>query len=136
DGTAEPQAPPPALPLAPPHSLKPQTTKGIKDTPKKSFTRPTLEEVKAYMLELGLVNGTLNEESEGFLDHHDSAGWKVGRNPMADWKAAVRTWIKNFKKWHPEYKFFQPQQDMFADAPTVQDSPEFRSSYMSYEPKN
>jgi len=32
---------------------------------------------------------------EKFLDHYESNGWKVGRNPMKDWKAAVRTWERN-----------------------------------------
>ena len=26
------------------------------------------------------------------MDFYDANGWKVGKNPMKDWKAAVRTW--------------------------------------------
>ena len=26
------------------------------------------------------------------MDFYASKGWKVGKNPMADWKACVRTW--------------------------------------------
>lgn len=59
-------------------------------TPSKRFTKPTLEEVRAYCQER--KNGV---NPEKFVDYYDSNGWKVGKNPMKDWKAAVRTWEKN-----------------------------------------
>ena len=53
------------------------------------FSPPTLEEVKAYCAERGnKVN------AERFIDYYTANGWRVGRNPMKDWKAAVRTWEK------------------------------------------
>ena len=59
-------------------------------TPSKRFTKPTLEEVRAYCQERkNCVN------AEKFVDYYDSNGWKVGKNAMKDWKAAVRTWEKN-----------------------------------------
>ena len=58
----------------------------------KRFTPPTLEEVAAYCRERG------NSVSpERFIDYYTSNGWKVGRNPMKDWKAAVRNWEKGEK---------------------------------------
>ena len=27
--------------------------------------------------------------------HYEANGWRVGRNPMKDWKAAIRTWQHN-----------------------------------------
>jgi len=54
------------------------------------FTPPTLDEVRAYCEERG--NGI---DAEQFIDHYNSNGWKVGRSPMKDWKAAVRNWEKN-----------------------------------------
>ena len=27
-----------------------------------------------------------------FYDYYESNGWHVGKNPMKDWKAAIRTW--------------------------------------------
>lgn len=51
------------------------------------FTSPTLEEVEAYCLERG--NGV---DPQQFIDFYTSKGWKVGDQPMKDWKAAVRTW--------------------------------------------
>ena len=32
---------------------------------------------------------------KSFLNYYESNGWKVGKNPMKDWKAAVRTWEKS-----------------------------------------
>ena len=32
------------------------------------------------------------------MDYYEANGWKVGRNPMKDWKAAVRTWEKRDKQ--------------------------------------
>lgn len=54
------------------------------------FVPPSLEEVTAYCQE------RRNEvDPQKFLDHYTSNGWKVGRNPMKDWRAAVRTWERN-----------------------------------------
>lgn len=50
---------------------------------------PTLEEVKAYCIERGN-----SVDPEAFIAFYESNGWKVGKNPMKDWKAAVRTWEK------------------------------------------
>lgn len=61
------------------------------DKPQRArFTPPTLEEVQAYCLERN--NGV---DAQHFLDYYSSNGWRVGRNPMKDWKAAVRTWERN-----------------------------------------
>lgn len=53
------------------------------------FKKPTLEEVKQYCLER---NNNIDPES--FIDYYNSNGWKVGKNPMKDWKATIRTWEK------------------------------------------
>lgn len=62
----------------------------IVDKPKgkiKKFITPTIEDVKAYCVER-----KNNVDPERFIDYYTSNGWKVGKNPMKDWKAAVRTW--------------------------------------------
>lgn len=62
--------------------------KAAEDTlekPKKK--RPSLEEVKAYCQERG---NSVNPQK--WFNHYESNGWKVGKNPMKNWKAAVRTW--------------------------------------------
>lgn len=59
-------------------------------TPKrerKRFTPPKLEEVEAYCRER--QNGI---DAAKFVDYYEAVGWKVGKQPMKDWKAAVRTW--------------------------------------------
>jgi hypothetical protein len=52
-----------------------------------SSKHPTLDEVKAYCNER---NNRVDPER--FIDYYTANGWKVGKNPMKDWKAAVRTW--------------------------------------------
>lgn len=51
------------------------------------FVPPTLEDVKAYCQERN--NGV---DPNKWYDHYLAVGWKVGKNPMKDWKAAVRKW--------------------------------------------
>ena len=54
---------------------------------RKRFTIPTPEEVQAYCNERN--NGISGQQ---FCDFYSSKGWRVGSQPMKDWKAAVRTW--------------------------------------------
>lgn len=51
------------------------------------FRKPSVEEVRAYCQER---HNTV--DAEQFVDYYESKGWRVGRNPMKDWKACVRTW--------------------------------------------
>ena len=51
------------------------------------FIKPTLEEVKAYILEKGY-----NVDPNRWINYYESNGWKVGKNPMKNWKAAIATW--------------------------------------------
>ena len=59
-------------------------------TPVKRFIVPTLEQVAEYCKER---NSSVNPES--FISYYSANGWKVGKNPMKDWKAAVRNWENN-----------------------------------------
>jgi len=54
------------------------------------FQKPTLLELKTYMLEIGMA-----DVSEKWFDYYESNGWLVGKNKMKNWKAAVRTWKNN-----------------------------------------
>ena len=69
------------------------------------FTPPSLEEVRAYCL--SRANG-INPES--FIDYYTANGWKVGRNPMRDWRAAVRQWEQRRKEETPNPRPFPRQQ--------------------------
>jgi hypothetical protein len=53
------------------------------------FVTPTVAEVKLYCLER-----KNSVDAEKFVDFYQSKGWKVGKEPMRDWKASVRTWEK------------------------------------------
>ncbi len=53
----------------------------------KKFIKPTVDEVSAYCLERD--NGV---DAQKWFDFYTSKGWRVGSQPMKDWKAAVRTW--------------------------------------------
>ena len=61
------------------------------------FVPPSVEEVKAYCLER--KNGL---DAQAFVDFYESKGWKVGKEPMKDWKAAVRTWENRRKGESPK----------------------------------
>ena len=55
------------------------------------FIKPTVEEIEAYCDEKGIFGF----DAQKFIDYYESIGWKVGKNPMKDWKATVRTWVRN-----------------------------------------
>lgn len=59
-------------------------------TKAKRFVKPTINEIQDYCIER---NNNVN--AEHFFDYYESNGWKVGKNSMKDWQAAVRTWEKN-----------------------------------------
>ena len=59
----------------------------------KRFTPPTLEEVQAYCDER-----KNNVDAERFVDYYASQKWKKANGqPVADWKACIRTWEKRSK---------------------------------------
>ena len=74
---------------------------------RKRFTIPTPEEVQAYCDER--KNGILGQQ---FCDFYSSKGWKIGKEPMKDWKAAVRTWEMRRKDQSPSIT--QPQAQISA----------------------
>ena len=61
-----------------------------KKEPQKRFIKPTMEEVQAYCQERNK-----GVDAQKWYDYYSANGWKVGRNPMKDWKASVRTWERN-----------------------------------------
>ena len=56
----------------------------------KRFTKPSLDEVKEYCNSRGK-----GVDADKWFNHYEANGWKVGKNPMKNWKAAVRTWEGN-----------------------------------------
>jgi uncharacterized protein YdaU (DUF1376 family) len=59
--------------------------------PRMRLEKPTLEMCIANAAEIGLPA----DEADQFLNHHEARGWKG----IVDWKAAMRTWRGNWKKW-------------------------------------
>lgn len=58
------------------------------DKPQRSrFIPPSVDDVREYCDER---NNRVDPQA--FVDWYTSNGWKVGKNSMKDWKAAVRTW--------------------------------------------
>lgn len=57
------------------------------------FVKPSIEEIQKYCDER--KNGI---EAQRFYDFYESKGWLIGKTPMKDWKAAVRTWEQKRKE--------------------------------------
>ena len=78
---------------------------------RKTFCKPTIEEVKAYCKER---NNSV--DAEKFCDFYESKGWKVGKESMKDWKACVRTWEKSSTSkppGKPTNAYINPAQSAF-----------------------
>lgn len=65
----------------PPHGDRPPHPR------REPFVKPTVDMVRSYCTER--QNGV---DAQRFVDYYAANGWKVGRNPMKDWKASVRRW--------------------------------------------
>lgn len=66
----------------------------------KRFKAPTVEQAREYFSD----KGYMESEAERFVDHFTANGWKVGKSPMKDWKAAARNWMRNVKDWNGCYQ--------------------------------
>lgn len=72
------------------NNIKRNNTLSTADNPqggRERFVKPTVEEVAAYCRER---KNTV--DAEEFVAHYESNGWKVGKNPMVNWKQSVITW--------------------------------------------
>lgn len=87
------------------------------------FNKPNESELKEYASSIGFDSF----DPSRFLDHYESNGWRVGKNPMKNWQAAVRTWKKT--SFHigggskPPFKFSKttPEQAANYQPPTTDD---------------
>ena len=79
------------------------------------FTPPSVQEVDAYAKEIGYAL-----DAERFVNFYASKGWKVGKDPMTDWQACVRTWKQRDDK--PESKPSAPNPAMNYAQRTYTDS--------------
>lgn len=66
-----------------------KTEKTLADKPPTSrFQKPTLEQLHTEAALIGLSA----TEVDKFHNYYESNGWKVGKNPMKSWPAALRNW--------------------------------------------
>lgn len=75
--------------------IQPSGQPDTSDAKPKRFKAPSVDEVRAYIAEKGY-----SIDAEAFVDYYTSKGWVVGKSPMKDWRAAVRTWNKNNAKFN------------------------------------
>ena len=61
----------------------------------KKFVKPTIEEIYLYMKER---DHDSHDEAESFYDYWESAGWSRKSGKIKDWRATVRTWLRNSNK--------------------------------------
>lgn len=61
------------------------------------FTPPTVDEVRDYCNER---NNSVDPVK--FVNWYSARGWKVGKEKMSDWKAAVRTWEDRKREDEPK----------------------------------
>lgn len=61
---------------------------------RKRFVKPTAEDILGYCAEKGYTH----VDVDAFLAHYESVGWRVGKNPMVSWRAAVTGWETRERK--------------------------------------
>ena len=57
---------------------------------KNTFIKPTAELVREYAKSIDF-----ELDADYFIDFNESRGWTIGKYPMKDWKATIRTWKRN-----------------------------------------
>jgi hypothetical protein len=72
--------------------------KTIKDKKKeeKNIIPPSFEMVESFCKQRGT-----HIDPRQFFDFYESKGWKVGKERMKDWQAAIRTWEQRESKINP-----------------------------------
>ena len=70
------------------------------EVPQKKFIKPSIQDICLYvqtknpMADINLIN----QFAEKFHSFYESNGWKVGKNPMKNWRAAIGTWNETLLK--------------------------------------
>ena len=98
-----------AIPETTPETTAETPTKE-RGTATSRFTPPTARQVHDYCQEKGYH---INEEK--FISFYESVGWKVGKNKMKDWKAAVRTWVQRDKEYNQRSNQEQVNDDVYLE---------------------
>lgn len=85
--------------------LEEQVAYLMERAPRKNFIKPTYDQVFAEMEKYLFKNfgpnvqrSDVEEQTNLFIDHYNSNGWKVGTVPMKSWQSTISgTWMKNLK---------------------------------------
>lgn len=75
---------------------EPNANKEIKE--KNKFNKPSVADILNYILSIGYSEVVARGNCVRIFDFYESKGWKVGKSPMKDWKAATRNWLRNIPK--------------------------------------
>lgn len=75
---------------------------GVKERGRKArFRAPSPAEVSEYAQQYAATKNldlrAIDFDPEYFCDYYESNGWHVGKQPMKDWKATVRRWLRTSK---------------------------------------
>lgn len=73
--------------------VKTMDNNGERGVKRPRFSPPSVQDVEAYCKERGYAI-----DAQRFVDFYQSKGWMVGKSPMKDWKAAVRSWASRHEK--------------------------------------
>lgn len=73
-----------------------ETANDNKKERKKRFAPPSINQIKEYISEK-----CYSVNPDTFFNHYESNGWKVGKNPMRSWKAALANWNSKDAKSKP-----------------------------------
>lgn len=73
-----------------PSVCTPAHAQGDTQKQRKRFVKPSVDQIREYCQER--CNSV---DPEKFFDFYESKGWVIGKEPMKDWKACVRTWEKS-----------------------------------------
>ena len=57
------------------------------------FQKPSIDEIRQYC-----ISRNNRVDPDQFFNFYESKGWTIGKSPMKDWRAAVRTWAKREKE--------------------------------------
>jgi len=99
-------------------------------------TKPTIENIRAYFLD----KKSTKEEAEKFFNFYESNGWKVGKNPMKNWRAAASGWISRnndfSKQQTPKKPAFKRCWVCTTDIPEAEFMTHFRKHEAERERKN
>ena len=72
--------------------------------PRTQFVKPTKEEVLEFAKTEQLRTDIVNK----WFNHYEANGWKIGKNPMKNWKASYRNWCDNSFDKPPNNKGSSP----------------------------